>query len=152
MEDSVELRGYLFGHKFGVFGDQNGAAACSLGAGEEILQFETQTGGEQDDRAAQAVDGDEELRHVLTLGNDPHVFLERQCSGRACAEDRLVISENNSVHKCRGLLPAANDAIALAIPLSVDCNGDEAMSTIRTTFGFRSNFCGRNRAWAAITF
>ena len=50
---------------------------------------------------------------VLALGDDPHVLLERQHSGCACAEDSLVISENNSIHKCRNLRPGANDPQSL---------------------------------------
>ena len=82
---------------------------------------------------------------VLALGDDAHIVLERQCSGRTCPEDGLIIRENDSIHRYRRLLPGSS---CPAIPISVDCSRRGAMSKIRTnccvdgTFGAETSSPG----------
>lgn len=103
-DDALESTRDVGIYLFGVFGDQDGAAAGQVELGDEGGHFQAEARSEKNDGAAEGVHGVEELFGIVTLGDDADVVFESKDTGRSRAENCLIVSQNKSVHRVFNLL------------------------------------------------
>lgn len=110
-EDAVEEGNEIVGEVLAVFGDEDepagagGNVGCELG--EASGEVGAEGGGEEDDGPAMGVDGRGEAEGFVALGDEADVFFAGEDTCGPCAEDCLIVGQNELGHKVRS--PAGSE-------------------------------------------